>query len=782
MRTLDLGVLIALVALAAGCSNTDDPVGVPGGNDGGNFGQIQCTDPEGDQDRDGIPNKLEGCTANIDSDNDGIPDWQDVDSDNDGILDAVEAGKAGSCGGKTPERWPCDTDGDGYPDYLDLDSDNDGVLDQDEDPNGDGILGCCLTTCGRPAGGQEGCLLNEDGCGPGQECKDGVCSPDFNFKCSNGETSPRTNDTFGDGKFDGERGTFICRDATEDRPIGRKRVQYRKSADPSEVNSGDWHLAVETSAKYGELRLSEPRAKEAVGVIDHEDPDVEVAGFIISLPPEADNIQDELKLILDRLNAKPPAGPGTLSVRSSGAQGKSHDRFDSIRGTILDLSLDSAKSVSLVRNELVATLLGRTPASFENLPGSFGAPRGDLVIRLVTIRRFGFLRSDGAWVVDKRGYPFEDPNNTREQRIIVMGAVAARSNYQDATLATGFIVDDLSNGTAVATYADTVSDECDVATITSLPVADIIWVVDESGSMDTIRQNVVDNAKNFFSRALDSGLDFRMGVTNVCAPDKATCVQGKFCSVSDPDSNHDGGEDRFLLPSEQQVFGDCIKNPPGLESAWEHGLQNAEMATKRHLPREDNSPFKIRKNAKLVIIIATDEQPQSLSTILSGASETCNLVPTTLSKVEAAIKPFADLFKGVTDPEAAAVVHLIGTLCTSGSACLSYSSRSITHGYQQLAQQLGGQIGDVCQKDLGSTLQAIIDSIIGAASPVRLEYVPIAASLAVAVDGKQLKRSRNNGFDYRGQENSLVFINVRYEKGSEIVASYKRWERQRTIQ
>jgi len=115
-------------------------------------------------------------------------------------------------------------------------------------------------------------------------------------------------------------------------------------------------------------------------------------------------------------------------------------------------------------------------------------------------------------------------------------------------------------------------------------------------------------------------------------------------------------------------------------------------------------------------------------------------------------------------------VHLIGGLCSSGC-----SWTDVCHGYIELAQQLGGQVGDVCQKDLGATLQTIIDSIVADASPVKLEYVPISASVGVAMDGAEIKRSRTNGFDYRASANSLVLINVKYKTGSEVVAAYKRW-------
>ncbi|PID38237.1 MAG: hypothetical protein CSA65_01725 [Proteobacteria bacterium] len=777
--------MFALAAVfIAGCSNTDDP----GVGDGGKIdvttfldGALAC-DPNKDYDGDGILNGEEGCLYGRDSDTDGNPDWQDFDSDGDGISDAIEAGTKGKCKGKAKEKWPCDSDGDGVPDYLDIDSDGDRVLDNDEDTNGDGLLGCCLVECGKPSESQKGtCILNAEGCGGGQTCINGKCTPPVDFSCSNGETSPTLKDTFGDGRFDNERGSFICRDATEEKP-GRKAVMERKSANPKPDpnKSGDWHLALELSAKYGDITIAPPRKdKEAAAAIDHEDTQEQVAGFIISMPATKKNVQEEIADIIAKLTTKPPgsgSGSGTLTVRASGTQGKSHDKYDEVRGTILDLS-GANTNVSTVRNELIATVLGRTPATLTNLPQPFGTSGSDFVIRLVTIRRFAFKETKGNLELDADGFPVEDTTKPEERRIIVMGAVALRSNYQDPSRKTGFLVDDLSNGTAVAVFSDEVENECDVGTITSLPVADIIWVIDESGSMSGERQDVVNNANNFFSRALASGLDFRMGVTNVCTPSGShKYAVGKFCSKISNNSSDKGGTDRFLLPSEQQVFSSCINNPPGYEGGSEYGLVNAEEAVKKHLPRASNAPSKIRPEAKVVIIVATDEIPQSLSSIVSyQEKDACQLSAGKQTQINSAIQKYLDLFKGLTDPEASAIFHLIGGVCNNSCGA------DVGHGYRELAQQLGGQVGDVCQHDLGNTLQVIIDSIIGAASPVVLEYVPIASSLAVAMDGVEVTRSRINGFDYRAEQNSLAFINVKFDKGSEVVASYKRWARQLII-
>jgi hypothetical protein len=781
-RLLAAGI-VALALVATGCTDPFEASKSDGLNDGGSGdGGLYCTDVTGDEDGDGISNGDEGCLTGRDTDTDKIPDWQDFDSDDDGIPDAIERGDKdadGNCAAqKAPKNsWPCDNDGDGVPDYMDVDSDNDGLLDKDEDFNGDGILGCCLVDCNKPLGQQsKDCLLTQDGCGTGQTCEAGKCTPAIDFHCSNGETDPTKKDTFGDGKLDNERGTFICRDATEDNPKGRKPVQLRKNT------TGDWHVALETTSTYGELNITGAGPKDAAGVVDDDATSTEVAGFVISRDTVKDSVQDELTEILQAITNKPPGGSGTISQRGSGSQVKSHDKYDAVEGTILDLSLSTASNVSTVRNELIGLLSGKPMASLGNLPSPYGSSHSEFVIRFVTLKRFEFKKdAQGNLVKDANGYPVDSGDKTK-WRLLVMGAVAGRDNYQDPTRTTGLIVDDLSNGTALATAADWVNNECDVANITSLPIADIIWVVDESGSMDDKRDDVKNNASEFFTRALSSGLDFRMGVTGVCNPNSSygACadpnIVGKFCS-KDSSAQDDGGVDRFILPSEQTIFNSCIYNPPGDEGGSEYGLINMKEAIVRHLPRAAGDPAKIRPNAKLVIIIATDEIPNSLNSVLSGKLGTCNLDATTQNNLNQALQPYVDLLTGATDPEAQGVVHLIGGLCNS-TGC-SWSP-DVCHGYIELVQQLGGLTGDVCQKNLGPTLQIIIDSIIAETSPVELDYVPISASLAVALDGKEIERSRSNGFDYQGSGGSprLVFINVKYQKGSQVIASYKRWEKQ----
>ncbi|MBO0355011.1 hypothetical protein J0656_13390 [Muricauda ruestringensis] len=110
------------------------------------------------------------CTT-VDTDGDGIPNYQDLDSDGDGIPDNVEAqtslnyiapsGIDANNNGlddayESSGITPVDTDGDGAPDFMDLDSDNDGTTDTTEavltlsgsDSDNDGLDNNIDTTTG----------------------------------------------------------------------------------------------------------------------------------------------------------------------------------------------------------------------------------------------------------------------------------------------------------------------------------------------------------------------------------------------------------------------------------------------------------------------------------------------------------------------------------------------------------------------------------------------------------------------------------------------------------
>jgi len=137
-RALPRWLFLAVLCGAVACSPStpESPRDTAGDTAGNGDGDEDPSLPQdADADGDTITDADEGADNEIDTDDDGTPDYLDNDSDGDGIGDAIEAGDNAR---STP---PADSDGDGVPDFRDLDSDGNGLADRDEgidDPDGDG--------------------------------------------------------------------------------------------------------------------------------------------------------------------------------------------------------------------------------------------------------------------------------------------------------------------------------------------------------------------------------------------------------------------------------------------------------------------------------------------------------------------------------------------------------------------------------------------------------------------------------------------------------------------
>jgi hypothetical protein len=197
-----LAALLLALPHGAACEGASTGEGLDGGVDVAN----PYCDPEADDDEDGIPNGVEGCFNDRDTDGDLWPDYLDYDSDNDGVPDSVEADWG--LGGDVP----VDTDGDGVPDYLDPDSDDDGVDDGREDRDHNGLLGECTDPCTPQTPGTCG---YDRFCNPSRR----VCVDD---ECLGVETDPLSPDTDGDGVPDSEELTAICWRSPES---NRRRIE-----------------------------------------------------------------------------------------------------------------------------------------------------------------------------------------------------------------------------------------------------------------------------------------------------------------------------------------------------------------------------------------------------------------------------------------------------------------------------------------------------------------------------------------------------------------------------
>lgn len=518
------------------------------------------------------------------------------------------------------------------------------------------------------------------------------------------------------------------------------------------------YLVILTDGVQAEsVSIDTPNASDSATLLNHP----RVSGLVLSQNALGSTPIQSSEELLKRFSAALlKRDIGTIAVRASGTPGQAFDGAPDVKETIWDISAGSPIKHRKLRNIFMRSSQTNSVDLDEEGGSSESAAGQDLTVKLTLIQRDG---------VDS-----------------FSAAIYLRDEYDDPLLPVCHVADDIGNGSGLAPIDTNIAAKCDVGTIDTQPMADIIWVIDESDSMKDNREDIVNNAEKLFDLALKSGLDFRMGVTGVKRSDSGA-VMGKFCSFASADRNHDGGEDRFLRADERELFSACVANPPYREDDTEDGLTNAYASVTGHLPRADNSPTKVRSEATLALIFVSDEIAHELK--FSGSFQdrsgfinpedyrsSCQLGGDKELEMGLFLHPILDLFAGNSDPEAKTMVQVIGGTCNN--TCKA----EVAHGYQELAYALAGQVGDICQENLGATLQVMVNSIVATASPRVLAYAPISSTLKVALNGTRLDRGHPKSeapastYVFNAASNSISLLNTEIQKSDQLIASYRHFD------
>ena len=547
------------------------------------------------------------------------------------------------------------------------------------------------------------------------------------------------------GGADASDAPVVCIPRTDDNPDGLKDIKYVDSTETVYPQS-NWRIALEPSTEIGWATFSGAAELEAAMLFDLPEPGVEVAGFLVSREATRETAEGEAILAQTVLGTAVPS-ISRLSNRLSGTRITSLDGYDTVVSTTVEVTTSTTMDAVELRQAIIPALLGRTPdqVSFTESGWQGGRTRS-FVLTMQTLYR-------------------ADADQT-----LFVGAIGRTLDVDDRHRKTGLHVDDLANGSGVTVSANGEARECEDEVLEKQALADIIWIIDESGSTSGERDNIAANAVAFFDKALDLGLDFRMGVT-----DMNDGSMGMFASRDEAA----GAGERWLLPDEPDLFAAAINDPSGPASAdggSEHGLTQLQAVLERHLPRDAGDEFNIRPEAKVAVVIMTDEKPQEVKVAdLLGSG---NKEPT--SEQHAALMAYLQPYLELLTTENI-VVHLIAEPLPFETTPCAGTGAEHAFGYYELASATGGQLGSICQANLDSTLDVMLDSVVGDASPLELEYVPISASITVMRDGVPVPRSREVGWDYRSASNSVVFYGmapITPANPAEIVVAYRRWEQQ----
>jgi hypothetical protein len=274
---------------------------------------------------------------------------------------------------------------------------------------------------------------------------------------------------------------------------------------------------------------------------------------------------------------------------------------------------------------------------------------------------------------------------------------------------------------------------------------DILWVIDNSGSMATSQTNLASNFQSFIARFNQYNYDFHMAVGTTDAWEKKFNSSSVKAKIRDGvDSTHSGV---FVMdkntPNLNNVFVTNIKqgiNGNGDERAFDSFVQI--------LQDPFNTSFR-RPDAFLAIIIVSDEEDFSQSVNTFSESYTNNkLLP---------VQNYIDYLDTYTGGTASGRNYSVSNISVQDAACKTQlRTDKMPVRYHELATKTGGVNGSLCS-DFGNTLQIISDTIIQLSSSFKLTREPIPETIVVTVDGANIAQDVTNGWTYDATTLTITF-------------------------
>jgi hypothetical protein len=257
---------------------------------------------------------------------------------------------------------------------------------------------------------------------------------------------------------------------------------------------------------------------------------------------------------------------------------------------------------------------------------------------------------------------------------------------------------------------------------------DILWVIDNSGSMREEQQALADNFDTFIRDFITKEIDFKMAIT-----------------TTDPRSSHNGNvignpdnlTSEAAADDEAKFLNDFSNNVQvGINgSGNERGLQTSASFMTKY-------PSFVRDDALLVVVYLSDEEDQSGNTsdeYLTGFQS---------------LKTDTDKFRAFS-------IVLLPT-DTAQNQWETVGSR-----YIELAEDSGGKASSI-KEDFHTVLSDIGGTIVDLLTSFQLTGVPANADITVEVDGVIVE----NGWRYDEVTRSIIFDNGTVPDAGSIVIVY----------
>jgi hypothetical protein len=296
---------------------------------------------------------------------------------------------------------------------------------------------------------------------------------------------------------------------------------------------------------------------------------------------------------------------------------------------------------------------------------------------------------------------------------------------------------------------------------------DILWVVDNSGSMSPLQNNMVNNFTSFIKDFQSKGYDFHMAVTTTEAYKSEAqfsnnSTLAKFLDGTDSTS-HTGIFD--ILPTTPNLNNVFVTNAS--QGSNGSGDERAFSSMRDALNSKLNTGF-LRSQSFFAVIILSDEDDFSSAQRVEAswilANNDPNFVPDhdyNYSKLDT-VSSYENYLDILTASSGTTRRYNVSSITVLDNNCLAQhqadsSTSIIGQRYIQISTDTNGVLGSVCDQTYAKSLDAIQAQIATLSSQFFLNQVPQQNTITVTVNNSSVAQSATNGWQYNASANSILF-------------------------
>jgi hypothetical protein len=285
---------------------------------------------------------------------------------------------------------------------------------------------------------------------------------------------------------------------------------------------------------------------------------------------------------------------------------------------------------------------------------------------------------------------------------------------------------------------------------------DVLWVVDNSGSMDPLQQNLVNNFSAFMSKFQTKGFDFQMAITTSDAYLASAAYYNQPALARFRDGANGASTGVHVInaqtPNALQTFvTNATQGSNG--SGDERVFQSLLDTLKSPL-----NPGFVRPGAFLAVVILSDEDDFTDYNRAEGAGADHDYTSQTLMQVDTVISQLDTM----TNSTAAnrnynvSAITVLDNQCQSSHAAAAPSTVVGTR-YIDLANKTKGILGSVCDQSYAQALDFIQQRIVELTTQFKLDRQPKISTIQVIVNGVAMPNDASNGWTYVADSNSVQF-------------------------